>query len=79
MVQRVAVVGVGQTVFSGAQNRSNVELFSEAAMEAFTTSGVRPRDIQALMVGNVLSDFEEGQQIAHVFIAENLGLNYVPG
>jgi acetyl-CoA C-acetyltransferase len=78
MVQRVAVVGVGQTRFSGAQSRTNTELFSEAAIEAFTTCGVRPRDIQALMVGNVLSDFEEGQQIAHVFIAENLGLNHVP-
>jgi acetyl-CoA C-acetyltransferase len=77
-MSRVAVVGVGQTVFSGAQSRSNVELFSEAAMEAFTTSGVQRRDIQALMVGNVLSDFSEGQQIAHPFIAENLGLRHIP-
>jgi len=71
-------VGVGQTVFSGPQTRSNTELFSEAAMEAFATSGIRRQDIQALMVGNVLSDFEEGQQIAHVFIAENLGLSHIP-
>jgi acetyl-CoA C-acetyltransferase len=78
MPQRVAVVGVGQTTFSGAQSRTNTELFSEAAVEAFNTSGVRPHDIQALMVGNVLSDFEEGQQIAQVFIAENLGLSHVP-
>ena len=77
-MQRVAVVGVGQTVFSGPQTRSNTELFSEAAMEAFATSGIRRQDIQALMVGNVLSDFEEGQQIAHVFIAENLGLSHIP-
>ena len=76
-MQRVAVVGVGQTVFSGPQTRSNTELFSEAAMEAFATSAVRRQDIQALMVGNVLSDFEEGQQIAHVFIAENLGLQHI--
>jgi acetyl-CoA C-acetyltransferase len=77
-MNRVAVVGVGQTVFSGAQSRTNTELFSEAAMEAFNSSGVRRRDIQALMVGNVLSDFEEGQQIAHVFISENLGLDHIP-
>ncbi len=78
MVQKVAVVGVGQTAFSGAQSLTNTELFSQAAIEAFSSSGVRPQDIQALMVGNVLSDFEEGQQIAHVFIAENLGLGYIP-
>jgi acetyl-CoA C-acetyltransferase len=77
-VNRVAVIGVGQTVFSGAQSRTNTELFSQAAVEALDSSGVSPRDIQALMVGNVLSDFEEGQQIAQVYIAENLGLNYIP-
>ena len=77
-MNKVAVVGVGQTEFSGAQSRTNTELFSEAAMEAFTTSVCNRRDIQALMVGNVLSDFEEGQQIAHTFIAENLGLDHIP-
>lgn len=72
------MVGVGQTKFSGAQARTNTELFSEAALEAMQNAGLKNRDIQALLIGNVLSDFEEGQQIAHVFIAENLGLSNVP-
>jgi acetyl-CoA C-acetyltransferase len=77
-MRKVAVVGAGQTRFSGAQNRTNVELFTEAAMEALDRAGLQTRDVQALLIGNVLSDFEEGQQIAHTFIAENLGLSHVP-
>jgi acetyl-CoA C-acetyltransferase len=77
-MQKVAVVGVGQTRFSGAQSRTNVELFTEAALEALASAGLKNKDIQALLIGNVLSDFEEGQQIAHTFIAENLGLSHVP-
>jgi acetyl-CoA C-acetyltransferase/acetyl-CoA acyltransferase len=77
-MRKVAVLGVGETKFSGAQTRTNTELFSEAAMEALGSAHLKPRDIQALLVGNVLSDFEEGQQIVHSFIAESLGLNHVP-
>jgi acetyl-CoA C-acetyltransferase len=77
LVRKVAVVGVGQTKFSGAQSRTNTELFTEAALDALREAGLKSRDVQALLVGNVLSDFEEGQQIAHTFIAENLGLRNV--
>jgi acetyl-CoA C-acetyltransferase len=77
-MRKVAVVGVGQTKFSGAQSRTNTELFTEAALDAMNGAGVKARDIQALLVGNALADFEEGQQIAHSFIAENLGLDHVP-
>jgi acetyl-CoA C-acetyltransferase len=78
LMRRVAVVGAGQTVFSGAQSRTNVELFSEAALEAMAGAGVKPRDIQALLIGTAMSDFEESQQIAHTFIMENLGLAGIP-
>jgi acetyl-CoA C-acetyltransferase len=77
-MRRVAVVGAGQTKFSGAQSLTNNELFSLAALEALQTTGLKNKDIQALLIGNVLSDYEEGQQIAHTFIAENLGLGHVP-
>jgi acetyl-CoA C-acetyltransferase len=77
-MRKVAVVGVGSTSFTGAQSRTNIELFSEAAMEAFSGTDLKPRDVQALMVGHALGDFEEGQQISHTFIAENLGLANVP-
>jgi acetyl-CoA C-acetyltransferase len=77
-MRKVAVVGVGTTKFSGAQSKTNTELFSEAAIDAMRGANLKPKDIQALLVGNVLSDFEEGQQIAHTYIAENLGLQNVP-
>jgi acetyl-CoA C-acetyltransferase len=77
-MRRVAVVGAGQTKFSGAQSLTNTELFSQAALEALEGAGLKNRDIQALLIGNVLSDYEEGQQIAHTFIAENLGLAHIP-
>jgi acetyl-CoA C-acetyltransferase len=77
-MRRVAVIGAGQTKFSGAQSLTNVELFSEAALDAMETANVKNADIQGMLIGNVLSDYEEGQQIAHTFIAENLGLRNVP-
>ena len=73
-MRKVAVVGVGQTKFSGAQARTNMELFTEAALEALEGPHLKTQDIQALLVGHSMGDFEEGQQIAHSFIAENLGL-----
>lgn len=77
-MRKVAVVGVGQTVFSGAQSRTNTELFSEAAVEALGGANLKNKDIQALLVGTVLTDYEECQQIANTYIAENLGLSHVP-
>jgi acetyl-CoA acetyltransferase len=77
-MRKVAVIGVGTTKFSGAQSRTNIELFSDAAMEAINSAGVKPADIQALLVGNAMSDYSESQQIVHSFISENLGLAHVP-
>jgi len=77
-MRRVAVIGAGQTEFSGPQSRTNLELFSEAAMGALAGATLNTKDVQALLIGNVLSDFEEGQQISHSYIAENLGLPHVP-
>jgi acetyl-CoA C-acetyltransferase len=78
MMRKVAVVGVGETKFSGAQGRTNTELFCEAAMDAIQMAGLKSKNIQALLIGNVLADYEEGQQIVQAFIAESLGLPHVP-
>jgi acetyl-CoA C-acetyltransferase len=77
-MRKVAVVGVGETKFSGAQSRTNCELFCDAAMEALKMAGLKSREVQALLIGNVLADYEEGQQIVQTFIAESLGLANVP-
>lgn len=77
-MRKVAIVGIGETNFSGPQTSTGVELFAEAATEAITESKLKPKDIQALFVGNVLGDFSEGQGMVQAFAAENIGCFNVP-
>src|SRR4030043_55907 len=77
-MKKVAVVGVGETKFSGPQTKTEVELFGEAATEAIEESNLKPKDIKALFIGNALGDFEEGQGMLQAYAAENIGFLYVP-
>ncbi len=77
-MRKVAVVGVGETNFSGPQEKTSVELFAEAAAEALAESNLKPKDIQALFLGNALGDFTEGQGSVQAFAAENIGCFNVP-
>lgn len=72
-MRKVAIAGVGMTKF-GKTDKSLVELFTEAAMEAINGSNIRPREIQALFVGNSFGDFAEGQANIAGFLASELGL-----
>lgn len=74
-MRKVAVAGVGMIKF-GVSEKSQVEMFAEAAMEAINASNLKPKDIQALFVGNVLGDFEEGQMNIAPFCAAEIGLSY---
>ncbi|MBT9132198.1 MAG: hypothetical protein DDT33_00711 [Firmicutes bacterium] len=49
-MRKVVIAGVGQTKFSAAQEKTQVELFAEAAMDAFNESNLKPKDIQALFL-----------------------------
>ena len=77
-MEKVAVVGVGETKFSGPQTKTEVELFAEAATEAIAESNLKAQDIKALFIGNALGDFDEGQGMVAAYAAENLGCHYVP-
>lgn len=77
-MRKVAVVGIGETKFGPAQDKTSVELFAEAAMEAMTESNLKPKDMQALFMGNVLGDFSEGQGMVQAFAAENIGCYNIP-
>ena len=77
-MRKVAVVGVGQTKFSGAQEKTNVELFAESAMDALSEANLKPKNIQALFLGNCLGDFTEGQGMVQAFAAENIGAAGIP-
>ncbi len=72
-MRKVAIAGVGMTKF-GASEKSLVELFTEAALEAINDSGIKPGNVQALFVGNCLGDFSEGQANIGGFLASELGL-----
>ncbi|HHE41166.1 MAG TPA: thiolase domain-containing protein [Dehalococcoidia bacterium] len=76
-MRKVAIVGVGHTPFTFAAEKSSVELFNEAAMDAITESGISNKDIQAIYVGNVLGDFSEGQVMIQSYIADDLGATNV--
>ena len=77
-MRKVAVVGVGETKFSGAQEKTSVELFAEAATEAINESNLKPKDIQALFLGNALGDFTEGQGMVQAFAADSIGCFNIP-
>ncbi len=77
-MKKVAVIGVAQTNFTAAQEKTEVELFAEAALEAMAKSNIKSKDIEALFVGNVLGDFSEGQGMVQAFAAENIGCFNVP-
>jgi len=77
-MKKVAIIGVGQTKFTGAQGKTSVELFAEAATDALQEANLKPKDIQALYLGNMVGDFEEGQCILPGFAADNIGAAYIP-
>ncbi len=77
-MRKVAVIGVGMTKFSGKQDKTAVELFAEAAMDAIQEANLKPKDIQAVFMGNCLSDFAEGQSQVQAFVADYIGASHVP-
>ena len=72
-MREVGILGVGMTRF-GVSEKTNIELFAEAALEAIAASNLEPRDMQALFFGNCLGDYEEGQLHMAPFAAAELGL-----
>ncbi len=77
-MKKVAVVGLGHTPFTFGGEKTAVELFSEAAMEAINSSNLKPKDIQAMYVGNVLGDFSEGQAMVQSYCADDIGAWHIP-
>ncbi|MGA7576530.1 MAG: thiolase domain-containing protein [Desulfobaccales bacterium] len=72
-MREVAVLGVGMTKF-GPSSSSLKELFAEAALEAIQESNLTSKDIQAMVIGNVLGDFAERQMNLAPFLADEIGL-----
>jgi len=58
----------------GVSEKTNLEMFAEAGLEAIARSNLEPRDMEALFFGNCLGDFEEGQLHMASFAHAELGL-----
>lgn len=76
-MRQVAVVGIGMTKF-GVSQKTELEMFSEAAMDAINESNLRPKDIQALFLGNAVGDLTEGQTVIASHAAAEIGLSGIP-
>jgi acetyl-CoA C-acetyltransferase len=77
-LRKVAVVGTGHTPFTFATEKTSIELFSEAAMDAMNEANLKPKDIQALYLGNCLGDFSEGQAMLQSYAANDIGAFHIP-
>ncbi len=72
-MRRVAVIGTGHSKFCFNSPKTSVEMLAEVAMDAINEANLTPKDIQAVNVGNVLGDFEEGQGMVQSFFANDIG------
>lgn len=72
-MREVAVLGVSMTKF-GVSEKTNLEMFTEAGLEAMQNSNIESKDVEALFFGNCLGDFEEAQMHMAPFAHAELGL-----
>lgn len=72
-MRRVAVIGTGHSKFCFNSPKTSVEMLSEVAIDAINEANITPKDVQAINVGNVLGDFEEGQGMVQSFFANDIG------
>ena len=72
-MREVAILGVAMTKF-GISEKTNLEMFAEAGIEAMSQSNLGPKDMEALYFGNCIGDFEEGQMHMAPFAHAELGL-----
>ena len=77
-MRKVAIAGTGHTPFTFATEKTSIELFSEAAMDAINEAKLTPKDIQALYLGNCLGDFTEGQAMIQSYAANDIGAFHIP-
>lgn len=62
----------------GRSLKTNIEMFSEAAIEAINDANLKPKDIQALLLGNVFAGLEEGQSGLAAYAAAAIGMPNIP-
>jgi len=71
---KVAIVGMGCTLFGELWNKDPVDLIVDAAFEAFEDAGVEAKDIQAAWVGYTASD----TAMTAIILSSALQLQFIP-
>ena len=74
----VAILGVGQTKFGAHPDKTLPELFAEAFFEAFNSSNIELKDIEAIYFGNFVGEITDGAANLGGFIADEIGLKGIP-
>ncbi|MFH1003487.1 MAG: propanoyl-CoA acyltransferase [Chloroflexota bacterium] len=76
-MREVAVLGVGMTKF-GVSEKTQLEMFGEAAMDAINESNIKLTDIQQVLVGSSDAEISEGQHVIASMCAGEIGLAGLP-
>ena len=76
-MREVAILGVGMTHF-GVSEKTQIEMFAEAATDAISASNIKPEDVQAVYVGNADGNLEEGQSVIASMCTADIGLRGTP-
>lgn len=77
-MRKVAVLGMGHSQFCFNSPRTQVELLSEVALDAITSSNLLAKDIQAAFIGNCLGTIAEGQATVQQFAVNDMGCLNIP-
>jgi len=72
----VYIVGVGLTKVSRHFDKSLIDLFAEASLKALEEAGVEPRDLDAVVVGNMLANSLGSQDSLGALLATSIGARY---
>jgi len=76
-IRDVAIVGTSMTKF-GRSNKTELEMFAEAALDSIYNSDIEPKNIEELYLGNCAGAINEGQVNMCAHAAEEIGLHQIP-
>lgn len=77
-MERVAIVGIGQTKFGEHWKLSLRDLMAEAGGKAVGDAGIAGKEIQAIYGGTMSTGRMIGQEHIGALIADSMGLNPIP-
>jgi acetyl-CoA C-acetyltransferase len=76
--RKVAIVGIGSTKFGEFWGTSLRELVAEAGFGAAEDAGIRGKDLEMILFGNMSGGMFVGQEHVGALVADFLGLNPIP-